>query len=153
MRRFIIIGHKAATSGDFKLTTWRGAPEDWISCSDASPRSSYPTGSAGTRRCTRCCRRAQRTADNTHQWLRGPLPSNPDERSTGALVRNALLKHLDGEEMLLPWDIRLQALLQGGAGHLATHLPPGLPQGGRRGRARTGAGRGPYLHHLRPPGP
>ncbi len=100
MKRFVVIGHKAVTSGDFKLDDMAGGAgrlDILLRCVNSSFFLSH-----GIRRDTEVylvllgepnAPRTIRINGSEVRYL------NPDERSTGALVRNALLKHLDGEEV------------------------------------------------------
>jgi tRNA (pseudouridine54-N1)-methyltransferase len=99
VRRFIVVGHKAVTSGDFKLDDLAGSAgrlDILLRCVNSAFFLSH-----GIRRDA-----------EIYLVLQGePRPPitvrfsgaevrylNPDERSTGALVRNAMLK-ADGEEV------------------------------------------------------
>lgn len=100
MKRFIVVGHKAATSGDFKLDDMAGGAgrlDILLRCINSALFLSH-----GIRRDTEIYLvlqgepnppRTIRVNGSEVRYL------NPDERSTGALVRNALLKKLDGEEI------------------------------------------------------
>ncbi len=99
MKRFVVIGHRAATSGDFKLDDMAGGAgrlDILLRCINSSFFLSH-----GIRRDTEVYLvlqgepdppRTIRISGSEVRYL------NPDERSTGALVRNALLKKLEGEE-------------------------------------------------------
>ena len=100
MKRFVVVGHRAATSGDFKLDDMAGGAgrlDILLRCINSALFLSH-----GIRR----------DAEIYLVLLGEPNPPrtiringgevrylNPDERSTGALVRNALLKKLDDEEI------------------------------------------------------
>jgi len=100
MKRFVIVGHKAATSGDFKLDDMAGGAgrlDILLRCVNSTFFLSH-----GIRRDSECYLvlqgppgppRTVRISGAEVRYL------NPDERSTGALIRNALLKDLDGEEI------------------------------------------------------
>jgi len=103
MRRFIVIGHRAATSGDFNLNDLCGSAgrlDILLRCINSSFFLSH----------------AIRRDVELFLILKGePHPPrtirlngreikylNPDERSTAALIRNALLKKLNGEVRSTP---------------------------------------------------
>lgn len=100
MKRFVVVGHRAATSGDFKLDDMAGGAgrlDILLRCINSALFLSH-----GIRRDTEIFLvllgepnppRTIRVNGGEVRYL------NPDERSTGALVRNALLKKLDDEEM------------------------------------------------------
>lgn len=100
MKRFVVVGHRAATSGDFKLDDMAGGAgrlDILLRCINSALFLSH-----GIRRDTEILLvllgepnppRTIRVNGGEVRYL------NPDERSTGALVRNALLKKLDDEEM------------------------------------------------------
>jgi tRNA (pseudouridine54-N1)-methyltransferase len=100
MRRFVIVGHKAATSGDFKLDDMAGGAgrlDILLRCVNSTFFLSH-----GIRRDSEvylvlqgepCPPRTVRINGSEVRYL------NPDERSTGALVRNALLKDMGEEEV------------------------------------------------------
>ncbi|MCE5296002.1 MAG: tRNA (pseudouridine(54)-N(1))-methyltransferase TrmY [Euryarchaeota archaeon] len=98
MRRFVIVGHKAHTTPDFKLDDLAGGAgrlDVLLRCVNSSFFLSHDI----------------RTDVIVYLVLQGPEDPprtvrfvgselrylNPDERSTGALVRNALLKRSDSE--------------------------------------------------------
>ncbi len=101
MRRFVVIGHKAVTSGDFKLEDMAGGAgrlDILLRCINSAFFLSH-----GIRRDVEIYLvllgeprppRTVRIVGSEVRYL------NPDERSTGALVRNALLK--DGEARSSP---------------------------------------------------
>jgi tRNA (pseudouridine54-N1)-methyltransferase len=103
MRRFLIIGHKAVTSGDFKLDDMAGGAgrlDILLRCINSAFFLSH-----GIRRDTEIYLVMQGGPDPTKvirivgaevRYL------NPDERSTGALVRNALMKAIEGETRSSP---------------------------------------------------
>jgi tRNA (pseudouridine54-N1)-methyltransferase len=103
MRRFIIIGHKAATAADFKLDDLAGGAgrlDILLRCINSSFFLSHdlrkdvevllilqgPPGPA----------RTVRLVGSELRYL------NPDERSTGALIRNALMRETESEERSTP---------------------------------------------------
>ncbi|WP_019177012.1 tRNA (pseudouridine(54)-N(1))-methyltransferase TrmY [Methanomassiliicoccus luminyensis] len=99
MRRFVIVGHKASTSGDFKLDDMAGGAgrlDILLRCVNSTFFLSH-----GIRKDAEIYLVLQgpptppRTIRISGQEIRY---LNPDERSTGALVRNALLKDMVGEE-------------------------------------------------------
>jgi len=103
VRRFVVIGHRAMTSGDFKLDDLAGGTgrlDVLLRCINSAFFLSH-----NIRRDT-----------EIHLILQGPPHPpktvrlvgselkylNPDERSTAALVRNALLQKVAGEERSSP---------------------------------------------------
>ncbi len=100
MNRFVVVGHKAVTSGDFKLDDMAGGAgrlDILLRCINSALFLSH-----GIRRDTEIYLvmqgepnppRTVRINGSEVRYL------NPDERSTGALIRNALIKKLDGEEI------------------------------------------------------
>lgn len=103
MRRFVVIGHRAVTSGDFKLDDLAGGTgrlDVLLRCINSAFFLSH-----NIRRDT-----------EVHLILQGPPHPpktvrlvgselkylNPDERSTAALVRNALLQKVAAEERSSP---------------------------------------------------
>lgn len=103
MRRFIIIGHKAATAADFKLDDLAGGAgrlDVLLRCINSSFFLSHdlrkdvevvlilqgPPGPV----------RTIRLVGSELRYL------NPDERSTGALIRNALMRETESEERSTP---------------------------------------------------
>ncbi len=103
MRRFIVIGHKAATAADFKLDDLAGGAgrmDVLLRCINSAFFLSHdlrkdvevilillgPPGPA----------RTIRLVGQELRYL------NPDERSTGALIRNALMKDIRSEERSTP---------------------------------------------------
>lgn len=104
MRRFVVVGHRAITSGDFKLNDLCGSTgrlDVLLRCINSAFFLSHDF-----RRDVELYLVLQgepnppktiRLVGNELRYL------NPDERSTGALIRNALLKKLDeGEVMSTP---------------------------------------------------
>ncbi|MCX6650737.1 MAG: tRNA (pseudouridine(54)-N(1))-methyltransferase TrmY [Methanomassiliicoccales archaeon] len=103
MRRFIVIGHKAATAADFKLDDLAGGAgrlDVLLRCINSAFFLSHdlrrdvevllilqgPPGPA----------RTIRLVGSELRYL------NPDERSTGALIRNALMRETTSEERSTP---------------------------------------------------
>jgi tRNA (pseudouridine54-N1)-methyltransferase len=103
MRRFIVIGHKAATAADFKLDDLAGGAgrlDVLLRCINSAFFLSHdlrkdvevvlilqgPPGPA----------RTIRLVGSELRYL------NPDERSTGALIRNALMRGASSEERSTP---------------------------------------------------
>lgn len=103
MRRFIVIGHKAATAADFKLDDLAGGAgrlDVLLRCINSAFFLSHdirkdvevilvlqgPPGPA----------RTIRLVGSELRYL------NPDERSTGALIRNALMRDARSEERSTP---------------------------------------------------
>ncbi len=103
MRRFVIIGHRAVTSGDFNLDDLSGSAgrlDVLLRCVNSSFFLSHDI---------------RRDVELNLVLLGPPEPPktvrmvgaelkylNPDERSTGALIRNALMKEVSGEERSSP---------------------------------------------------
>jgi len=99
MRRFVVVGHKAATAGDFKLDDMAGSAgrlDILLRCINSTFFLSH-----GIRKDAESLSRPARGSPNppVTVQLNGAEVRylNPDERSTGALVRNALLKLGPGE--------------------------------------------------------
>lgn len=100
MKRFVVVGHRASTSGDFKLDDMAGGAgrlDILLRCVNSTFFLSH-----GIRRDAEIYLvlqgepeppRTVRIVGSEVRYL------NPDERSTGALVRNALVKKLGDEEM------------------------------------------------------
>ncbi|MBI0583859.1 MAG: tRNA (pseudouridine(54)-N(1))-methyltransferase TrmY [Methanomassiliicoccus sp.] len=100
MKRFVVVGHRAASSGDFKLDDMAGGAgrlDILLRCINSTFFLSH-----GIRRDAEIYLvlqgepnppRTIRINGSEVRYL------NPDERSTGALVRNALLKDLEGDEV------------------------------------------------------
>jgi len=103
MRRFIVVGHRATTSGGFKLDDLSGSTgrlDVLLRCINSAFFLSHDI----------------RREVEVHLVLLGlPTPPktlrfvgselkylNPDERSTGALVRNALMQKIETEERCSP---------------------------------------------------
>lgn len=103
MRRFVIVGHKAVTTGDFKLDDMAGGAgrlDILLRCINSAFFLSHKL-----RRDVEVYLvlqgpphppRTVRLVGNELKYL------NPDERSTGALVRNALLQTGEGETKSSP---------------------------------------------------
>jgi tRNA (pseudouridine54-N1)-methyltransferase len=99
MKRFVVVGHRATTSGDFKLDDMAGGAgrlDILLRCIISTFFLSH-----GIRRDAEVYLvllgepdppRTVRIVGSEVRYL------NPDERSTGALVRNALLKKLNDDE-------------------------------------------------------
>jgi tRNA (pseudouridine54-N1)-methyltransferase len=103
VRRFIVVGHRAITSGDFKLDDLSGGTgrlDVLLRCINSTFFLSHDI---------------RRDAEITLVLLGPPHPPktirlvgkemkylNPDERSTAALMRNALLQKVTGEERSTP---------------------------------------------------
>ncbi len=98
MRRFVITGHRAATTGDFKLDDIAGGAgrlDILVRCVNASMFLSH-----GIRRDAECYLVLEGGEDAPKTVIfRGDSVRylNPDERSTASLIRNALMKKLDGD--------------------------------------------------------
>lgn len=99
MKYFVIVGHKAATTGDFKLDDIAGGAgrlDILIRCVNSAFFLSHDI-----RRDTELFLVLQGGEDppKTVRFSGSELRYlNPDERSTSSLIRNALLKKLDAEE-------------------------------------------------------
>ncbi len=103
MRRFIVVGHRAITTGDFKLDDLAGSTgrmDVLLRCINSAFFLSHDI-----RRDVEILLVLQgpphppktiRLVGNELKYL------NPDERSTAALVRNALLQKVDAEERSSP---------------------------------------------------
>ena len=103
MRRFVVIGHRAVTSGDFKLDDLCGSAGRMDVLLRSINSSFFLSHDI-------------RRDVEVHLVLQGPPDPpktvrlvgkelkylNPDERSTGALVRNALMKPTNGEQRSSP---------------------------------------------------
>lgn len=103
MRRFIVVGHRATTSGSFKLDDLCGSTgrlDVLLRCINSAFFLSHDI---------------RRDVEMFLVLLGPPSPPktlrlvgnelkylNPDERSTGALVRNALMQKVTGEERCSP---------------------------------------------------
>ncbi len=101
MKRFVITGHRAATTGDFKLDDIAGGAgrlDVLVRCVNSALFLSH-----GIRRDTECWLVLEGGDDAPKTVVfRGESVRylNPDERSTASLIRNALMKPLpDGEEV------------------------------------------------------
>lgn len=99
MKRFVITGHRAATTGDFKLDDIAGGAgrlDILVRCVNASLFLSH-----GIRRDCECYLVLEGGEDAPKTVIfRGETVKylNPDERSTASLIRNALMKKLEGDE-------------------------------------------------------
>ena len=100
MRSFVIVGHKAVTTGDFKLDDIAGGAgrlDILVRCVNSAFFLSHDI-----RRDTELFLVLQGGDDppKTVRFLGSELRYlNPDERSTSSLIRNALMKKLDREEI------------------------------------------------------
>lgn len=100
MRRFVIIGHRAATTGDFKLDDIAGGAgrlDVLVRCVNSALFLSH-----GIRRDCEAYLVLQGGEDAPKTVVfRGESVKylNPDERSTASLIRNALMKPLGEEEI------------------------------------------------------
>ncbi|MDO5853208.1 MAG: tRNA (pseudouridine(54)-N(1))-methyltransferase TrmY, partial [Thermoplasmata archaeon] len=100
MRRFVITGHRAVTTGDFKLDDIAGGAgrlDILVRCVNASLFLSH-----GIRRDAEVYLVLMGGDDAPKTVIfRGDAVKylNPDERSTASLIRNALMKPLGGEEV------------------------------------------------------
>jgi tRNA (pseudouridine54-N1)-methyltransferase len=100
MKRFVVVGHTAATTGDFKLEDMAGGAgrlDILLRCVNSTFFLSH-----GIRRDAEIYLVLQggTSAPRTIRIIGSEVRYlNPDERSTGALIRNALVKRLGQEEM------------------------------------------------------
>ena len=103
MKRFVVVGHRAITSGDFKLDDLCGSAGRLDVLLRAINSSFFL--SHDIRRDVElnlvmlgepCPPKTIRMVGSELKYL------NPDERSTGALIRNALMKKIQGEERSSP---------------------------------------------------
>jgi tRNA (pseudouridine54-N1)-methyltransferase len=100
MRYFVIVGHKAVTTGDFKLDDICGGAgrlDILVRCVNSAFFLSH-----NIRKDTELYLILQGGYDppKTVRFCGSEVRYlNPDERSTSSLIRNALLKKLDGEEI------------------------------------------------------
>jgi tRNA (pseudouridine54-N1)-methyltransferase len=104
MRRFVVVGHRAITSGDFKLNDLCGSTgrlDVLLRCINSAFFLSHDM-----RRDVELflILQGKPNPPKTIRLVGSELKYlNPDERSTGALIRNALLKKADsGEQMSTP---------------------------------------------------
>jgi tRNA (pseudouridine54-N1)-methyltransferase len=101
MRRFVVVGHRAVTSGDFKLNDLCGSTgrlDVLLRCVNSAFFLSHDF-----RRDVELYLILQGEPEppKTIRLVGSELKYlNPDERSTGALIRNALLKKLDKDEIM-----------------------------------------------------
>lgn len=101
MKRFVITGHRAVTTGDFKLDDIAGGAgrlDILVRCVNSALFLSH-----GIRRDTECWLVLEGGEDPPKTVIfRGATAKylNPDERSTASLIRNALMKPLNGKEGL-----------------------------------------------------
>ncbi|MCL1811622.1 MAG: tRNA (pseudouridine(54)-N(1))-methyltransferase TrmY [Methanomassiliicoccaceae archaeon] len=100
MRYFVIVGHKAATTGDFKLDDISGGAgrlDILVRCVNSAFFLSHDI-----RRDTELFLVLQ-GGDDPPKTIRFSGTElrylNPDERSTSSLIRNALMKKMDAEEV------------------------------------------------------
>ena len=99
MKRFVITGHRAATTGDFKLDDIAGGAgrlDILVRCVNSSMFLSH-----GIRRDCECYLLLGGGDDSPKTVVfRGDSVRylNPDERSTASLIRNALMKPVEGDE-------------------------------------------------------
>jgi len=100
MRYFVIVGHKAVTTGDFKLDDIAGGAgrlDILVRCVNSAFFLSHDI-----RKDTELFLILQGGDDppKTVRFAGDELRYlNPDERSTSSLIRNALMKKMDGEEI------------------------------------------------------
>ncbi len=100
MRRFVIAGHRAATTGDFRLDDIAGGAgrlDVLVRCVNSAFFLSHSLRKDVE---IHLVLQGGDDAPKTVRMLGSELRYlNPDERSTSALIRNALLKDLGDEEM------------------------------------------------------
>jgi tRNA (pseudouridine54-N1)-methyltransferase len=101
MRRFVVVGHRAITSGDFKLNDLCGSTgrlDVLLRCINSAFFLSHDM-----RRDVELflILQGKPNPPKTIRLVGSELKYlNPDERSTGALIRNALLKKADSREQM-----------------------------------------------------
>jgi tRNA (pseudouridine54-N1)-methyltransferase len=101
MRRFVVVGHRAITSGDFKLNDLCGSTgrlDVLLRCINSAFFLSHDM-----RRDVELflILQGKPNPPKTIRLVGSQLKYlNPDERSTGALIRNALLKKADSREQM-----------------------------------------------------
>ncbi|MDD1765365.1 MAG: tRNA (pseudouridine(54)-N(1))-methyltransferase TrmY, partial [Methanomassiliicoccales archaeon] len=103
MRRYIVIGHRATTSGSFKLDDLCGGAgrlDILLRCINSAFFLSHTIRKDVE---VFLVLRGQPSPPKTLRFVGSELKYlNPDERSTGALVRNALMQKITEEEKSSP---------------------------------------------------
>jgi tRNA (pseudouridine54-N1)-methyltransferase len=103
MRRFVIVGHRAITSGDFKLDDLCGSAGRLDVLLRTINSSFFLSHDIRRDVELNLVLLGEPTPPKTIRMVGSELKYlNPDERSTGALVRNALMKAVNGEERSSP---------------------------------------------------
>jgi tRNA (pseudouridine54-N1)-methyltransferase len=103
MRRFVIVGHRAITSGDFKLDDLCGSAGRLDVLLRAINSSFFLSHDIRKDVELQLILLGEPEPPKTVRLVGSELKYlNPDERSTGALIRNALMKKAKGEEKSSP---------------------------------------------------
>ena len=103
MRRFVVVGHRAITSGDFKLNDLCGSAGRLDVLLRAINSSFFLSHDIRKDVELNLLLLGEPNPPKTIRMVGSELRYlNPDERSTGALIRNALMKKVKGEEKSSP---------------------------------------------------
>lgn len=103
MRRFVVVGHRAITSGDFKLDDLCGSAGRLDVLLRAINSSFFLSHDIRREVELNLVLLGEPNPPRTIRMMGSELRYlNPDERSTGALIRNALMKKVQGEERSSP---------------------------------------------------
>ncbi|HUV24959.1 MAG TPA: tRNA (pseudouridine(54)-N(1))-methyltransferase TrmY [Methanomassiliicoccales archaeon] len=103
MRRFVVVGHRAITSGDFKLDDLCGSAGRLDVLLRAINSSFFLSHDIRKDVELQLILLGEPEPPKTVRLVGSELKYlNPDERSTGALIRNALMKKAKGEERSSP---------------------------------------------------
>jgi tRNA (pseudouridine54-N1)-methyltransferase len=103
MRRFVVVGHRAITSGDFKLDDLCGSAGRLDVLLRAINSSFFLSHDIRKDVELHLILLGEPEPPKTVRLVGSELKYlNPDERSTGALIRNALMKKAKGEERSSP---------------------------------------------------
>jgi len=103
MRRFVVVGHRAITSGDFKLDDLCGSAGRLDVLLRAINSSFFLSHDIRREVELNLVLLGEPNPPRTIRMVGSELKYlNPDERSTGALIRNALMKKVQGEERSSP---------------------------------------------------
>ena len=103
MRRFVVVGHRAITSGDFKLDDLCGSAGRLDVLLRAINSSFFLSHDIRKDVELQLILLGEPEPPKTVRLVGSELKYlNPDERSTGALIRNALMKKAKGEEKSSP---------------------------------------------------
>ncbi|NYT12149.1 MAG: tRNA (pseudouridine(54)-N(1))-methyltransferase TrmY [Methanomassiliicoccales archaeon] len=103
MRRFVVVGHRAITSGDFKLDDLCGSAGRLDVLLRAINSSFFLSHDIRKDVELHLILLGEPEPPKTVRLVGSELKYlNPDERSTGALIRNALMKKAKGEEKSSP---------------------------------------------------